>query len=262
MTCELHSDRLDAYVDESLPPEEFAAVENHLSACPSCTAEVLSRLQMKRAVRAAAASLASSSGFRMRPEFRQQLEETIQRKRRPGKRGPGWLRSQTLWLAPAAVALLLIAVFASMLTRRAASNQATAELLDLHIATIASANPVDVVSTDRHTVKPWFQGKIPFTFNLPELQGSQYSLLGGKLVYFEDRPAAQLLFELRKHDISVFIAQNLKDGSAHQSAVASISAKGFSVETWTQSGLSYTVIGDAGSADIHALGELLRTASR
>jgi anti-sigma factor RsiW len=257
MTCELHSDKLGAYVDESLAPEELVVVENHLKTCPSCTVEVLARLQMKRSVRAAAANLASSSEFRIRPELREQLEKTIQ-----NKRGPGRLRSQAQWLVAAAVALLLIFVSASVLTRRSANNQATAELLDLHIATIASANPVDVISTDRHTVKPWFQGKLPFTFNLPELQSSPYNLLGGKLVYLENRPAAQLLFELRKHDISVFIVQDLKDESARESAVASMSTKGFSVESWKQSGLSYAVIGDAGSADIHSLGELLRAASR
>ena len=121
MTCELHSDKLDAYVDESLAPEELVAVENHLNTCPSCTAEVLARLQMKRSIRAAAANLASSSELRIRPEFRQQLEKTIQNSRRPGR-----LRSQAQWLVAAAVALLLIFVSATVLMRRSANNQATA----------------------------------------------------------------------------------------------------------------------------------------
>lgn len=257
MTCELDREKLDAYVDESLPQEELAAVEAHLNACPSCASAALTRLQMKRATRAAAANLALSPAFSMRPEFRQQLEKSIQKTHRPL-----WVRTQFQWLAAAALALLLIAVSATMLTRHAARNQALAELLDQHVATIASTNPVDVVSTDRHTVKPWFQGKLPFTFNLPELQDSPYKLLGGKLVYFKHNPGAQLLYELHKHDLSVFIVQDPPDGIPLETGVASTSEKGFSVETWSQAGLRYVVISDAGPADVHTLGELLRSAGR
>ena len=57
------------------------------------------------------------------------------------------------------------------------------ELADLHVSALASATPVDVISTDRHTVKPWFQGRIPFSFNLPELQGSEFTLIGGRVTY-------------------------------------------------------------------------------
>jgi anti-sigma factor RsiW len=257
MTCDLNPDKLDAYVDESLPPEELATIESHMRNCASCAAEALARLQMKRAIRAAAANLALSHEFSMRPEFRLKFEKSIQKTRRPP-----WENARLQWLAATAVALLLLAVSATMFMRHAARNQALAELLDLHVATIASTNPVDVVSTDRHTVKPWFQGKLPFTFNLPELQDSPYKLLGGKLVYFQHNPGAQLLFELHKHELSVFIVQDSPDGIPIESAVSSRSEKGFSVETWSQSGLRYVVISDAGPADVNALGDLLRSAGR
>ena len=58
---------------------------------------------------------------------------------------------------------------------------------------LASANPYDVVSSDRHTVKPWFQGQIPFAFNLPEFAGTEFTLLGGRLVYLHQQPAAQVV---------------------------------------------------------------------
>jgi anti-sigma factor RsiW len=257
MTCDLHREKLDAYVDESLPPEELAAVEDHMRTCPSCSSEALARVQMKRATRAAAANLALSREFSMRPEFRLNFEKNIQKTRRPL-----WENARLQWLAATAVALLLLAVFTTMFMRHAARNQALAELLDLHVATIASTNPVDVVSTDRHTVKPWFQGKLPFTFNLPELQDSPYKLLGGKLVYFQHNPGAQLLLELHKHQLSVFIVQDTPDSIPFESAVSSRSEKGFSVESWSQAGLRYVVISDAGPADVNALGELLRSAGR
>ena len=129
-------------------------------------------------------------------------------------------------LAIAAALVLVIAISSLLYVRRAQREHALEQMLDMHVAALASANPVDVVSSDRHTVKPWFQGKLPFTFNLPELAGSQYKLNGGKLVYFRGKPAAQLIFELGKHELSVFIAQ---DG-AGTAGVSDANENGFSTE--------------------------------
>jgi len=101
-----------------------------------------------------------------------------------------------------------VVVLSLMYSRRAESERATTEIVDLHVATLASANPVDVVSGDRHTVKPWFQGKAPFSFNLPEFSGTQFKVVGGKIAYVENHVAAQLLLGSGKHEISVFIAQD------------------------------------------------------
>jgi len=256
MSCDVHADILEAYVDESLPREELAGFEDHLHSCQSCAAEALARFQMKRASRAAAADLALSPEFSVRPEFRLRIEKSIQKSSRPR------LNNTLLpWGAAAVVALFLIAISISLFTRHSARDQGIAELLDLHVATMASANPVDVISTDRHTVKPWFQGKLPFSFNLPELQDSPYKLIGGKLVYFKHNPGAQLLFELRKHELSVFIVQEQQGVMPSGTAVDASSDKGFSVESWAQGDLRYVVISDTGSADVHALGDLLRASA-
>ncbi len=254
MNCELVQEKLDAYVDESLAPDDRNAVEEHVRGCAACAANILAKVQMKRATRLAAASFTQSSAFRMRPEFRQQLEKKILKGREPLGR-----KYRLTWLAAGALAMVLVLV-AIVWSRQQARNADLAELLDVHIATLASANPVDVVSSDRHTVKPWFQGKLPFTFNLPELENSPYKLLGGKLIYFEQRPAAQLLFELHKHQVSVFIVQD--DSMTRGSAIASKSERGFSTETWTQNGLRYVAISDTNPADVHALAELLRSAAK
>jgi anti-sigma factor RsiW len=142
-------------------------------------------------------------------------------------------------------------------------EQALGELADLHVATLASAtNPVDVVSTDRHTVKPWFQGKLPFSFNLPEMQNSPLKLIGGRLAYFQQSLGAQLLFEIRKHRISVFIFQNRAALSRLDSGSSLRKKLAFSSETWTEGGLRYFVVGDATPSDVSDLSEHLKTAAR
>lgn len=246
MSCELWAEKMDAYVDSEMNETDLAAVEEHLRTCPDCAAEALTRMQLKRATRAAV-----TMRFAPSPELRRSIEKSIAPKR--SRRGflfsPAW--------AMAAVLMLAVAVSWAMMMRRAARQQEMAQLLDMHVAALASPNPVDVVSTDRHTVKPWFQGKLPFTFNLPELAGSAYKLDGGRLVYFRGQPGAQLIYELRKHEFSVFIVQ-----SGGPSRVSAEKKNGFSTESWSGSGLLYTVMSDAGASDVHALAELMRNAQR
>ena len=165
-------------------------------------------------------------------------------------------------LAAAAVVLLLMVASGVLWTQHSAREQVLAELLDLHVATLASANPVDVISTDRHTVKPWFQGKLPFTFNLPELQNSSFKLVGGKVMYLQHSAGAQLLFDIRNHRLSVFVLQDQPGIDPLAMGVSATRELAFNVETWSDGGLRYVAVGDVSAADIHEISELLRAAAR
>jgi anti-sigma factor RsiW len=161
----------------------------------------------------------------------------------------------------ALAAAVLLAVIAGLLYSR--QPDGFAEVADLHVTALASANPVDVVSTDRHTVKPWFQGKIPFSFNVPELAGTDFSLVGGRLVYFHQKSAAQLIVAMKQHRISVLIVQDSPEmDRALALAPGAKSRDAFSVETWQSQGLRFFVIGDAEPAAIDKLAQLLKTANQ
>jgi anti-sigma factor RsiW len=161
--------------------------------------------------------------------------------------------------------LLIVGVVSLSLNRDRWSQQhrgeqrLMSELADLHVATLASSNPVDVVSTDRHTVKPWFAGKIPFTFNLPELQDSPFSLAGGKVSYLNQSPGAELIFRVRQHQISVFIFQEQALGNVRPDDTLQ-TALSFNVRNWSHNGLRYFVIGDASPQDLDKLSALMKAA--
>jgi anti-sigma factor RsiW len=165
-------------------------------------------------------------------------------------------------MASLAVLALLVIGTAFWLQRLGSNESGLGELADLHISALASAHPVDVVSSDRHTVKPWFQGKLPFTFNLPELQNSPFTLLGGRLAYFQQSPGAQLLFGIRKHEISVFIFQSRARLSDTSLRIVAGKTSTFNCESWTEGGLRYFVVGEAAPADMHALSAILQDAAR
>jgi anti-sigma factor RsiW len=249
MACDTWRNKIAAYSDGELAPDEMRSMGAHLPSCASCTEDLLNRVQLKRAVQAA--------GKRYSPgaDLRRRVQAGI-----PARNRAMWLRG---WMPKLAAAAALAAI--ALLFLRGwppdRQEQTFAELADIHVATLASATPVDVVSTDRHTVKPWFQGKLPFTFNLPELANSPFTLEGGRVSYLDQAPGAHLIFKIGNHRISVFIFQNQPEHRLAPSASRSKSVT-FHVESWTDEGLRYFVIGDADPGDIHKLSELLRAAAR
>ena len=249
MSCERWSDKLDAYIDGELSLLEASDLGKHLRECAGCAAAALERVQMKRSVADAGKYFEPSS------EFRKKIERNVRKS--PKKNNIwGW---QIVALPVALVLIISLATGLYVKREKIKRQRVYGELADLHVATLASAMPVDVLSSDKHTVKPWFQGRIPFTFNLPELQGTDFTLVGGRVAYMGQAPGAQLIYQLRKHELSVFIFQDRGPEIASW-APDPTSLFSFTFETWAKNGLRYFVVGDASSADVDALSKLLRDA--
>jgi anti-sigma factor RsiW len=223
-------------------------LREHLRSCAACSSDSLDRLQAKRAIK--------SAGQRFLPDaaFRARIEKSFRASR------PAWRRWQWLTSVATAAATLLVVGTLLFTHDRSREQHLIGELADLHVATLASSNPVDVVSTDRHTVKPWFEGKIPFTFNLPELEGSPFVLLGGRVTYLNQSPGAELIFRVRQHQISVFIFQERAAEGMRAKDTASTELS-FGVRSWSRNGLRYFVIGDASAEDLDKLSDLLKASS-
>ena len=249
MVCESWKARLDTYLDGEVSEEEIRSFRAHVRSCLSCSADALTRVQMRRAIQVAGKRF--SPGAELRKRVQQSVGSKAQRSFRLG-----WM------LAAATIVILVVGTLTSgYLGNRSGRDRVFSEIADLHVATLASSSPVDVISTDRHTVKPWFQGKIPFAFNLPELQNTEFSLLGGRMTYLEQTPGAYLIYDARKHHISVFVFQERSLPARLEDNSLSPNKLPFNMETWSQSGLRYFVIGDASPADIDSLAKLLKTAS-
>lgn len=248
MACDQWSDKFEAYFDGELSPDDQRAVADHLGQCSACAARALELVQQKRAVQAAARRYLPDSDFRAR----------IQKQIAAPKRktwGPEWLPA---FVAASAATLLVGALlFFNYRQRQQDEQLLVGELLDQHVATMASANPVDVVSTDRHTVKPWFQGKIPFTFDLPELTGTPFTLIGGRMAYLRQAPGAELIFKVRQHQISVFIFQDRGTSPPERVTKTDLA---FQVRSWREAGLRYFAVGDASGSDLDQLRDLLKAA--
>jgi anti-sigma factor RsiW len=257
VACEQWRGKLDLYVDGELASAEEAAFRAHLDGCAGCAAAALDRVQLKRSV------LMAGRRYEPSAQLRAKIENTIAKT--AAKTVSNQPVQATRWgwrilLVPAVIVLIFsLAVNFYSGRQSAARRRVYSELADLHVATLASATPVDVISSDKHTVKPWFQGKIPFTFNLPELQGSEFTLVGGRVTYLEQTPGAHLIYLVRKHEISVFIFPE-RGLEMLSFPAGSVNALSFNTQSWTQNGLRYFVVGDASAGDIAALSKLLRDA--
>lgn len=248
MNCEMWQDKLDAFVDAELPPAQAAAFEEHLRGCPACSAETRARQQLKRETHLAGQAFAPPA----------ELAQKIRREYAPARRRWALIPA----LAGAALAVVVVLLATTWMQHRAVEQQMVAQLVDQHVQTLASTNPVDVVSTDAHTVKPWFAGKVPFSVDVPQLAGTPYTLVGGRLAYFQQEPAAQLIFAVRQHRISVFVFRDHGETPRLGSDSGPVRRMGFNSYTWVEDGIRYFAISDVNPQDVAKLCDLLKDASK
>lgn len=237
-------DKISLYVDDELDAAAQRQFSDHLHDCPECTAAVNAQMELKKVLRTAGRS------FSAPPELHAAVYRAIHP---PRTVNPLWK-----WAMAPLFVLLLGALGYLLIPKSQGADPMMARLVDQHVTNLASANPVDVVSSDRHTVKPWFQGKLPFTFNLPELDGSNFKLDGGKMAYAGQRPGAELWYEAGAHKISVFIFQ---EGDSH-GKMGTSHPLSFNVTHWSQSGLDYYLVTDASQDEASKLIDMFKAANR
>jgi anti-sigma factor RsiW len=219
MRDDLTAEEVERYADGELSPEELTGVEAHLHECSRCANEVLSVMQLKQAVRVAM------------PCYTPRRPLVL----------PGTVSHAPRWLAVAA--LVVLAVGGALFALSGPGGSAR-ELIDLHTTIIASASPIDVISTDRHTVKPWFEGRVPFAVNVPDLSDTPFRLVGGRVVFLRGHPGAYLLVNKGAHRISLFIFESLpRLGSTPQ----------MTLDEWHANGLTYVAVGDVSREDLEVL---------
>jgi anti-sigma factor RsiW len=237
----LTPETVGALVDNELSPAEQSTAQAHMQTCHACALRVLAAHQLKSATKQAVRTFIPSPGALARL--------TAHAQQAPPKRVRIIPFRTAAWGAIAALVLLTLSLGMVRL-----SNERTtlsAELLDQHLATLSDAAAPQVISSDRHTVKPWFQGKLPFSFNLPEPNTlpQDTALQGADLTYVDGKPAALLLFTIHKHHASIFVTQ------AGQLPVltANTTRFGFNMSTVRAAGLDLAAVSDVNRPDLDAL---------
>lgn len=243
MSCQ-RQDQALLYVDDELDPSGWRKFQAHMHSCADCAAAVNAQGEFKKRLRIVGKHFAAP------PE----LHAAVFRSVHPDKSVNPWWK----WIS-APLCALLLGVIAFLVYPRSGHDAIVAGLVDEHVTNLASGHPVDVVSSDMHTVKPWYQGRLPFTFNPPELpEDGPLQLLGGKVAYAGQQPGAQLWYQTGPHKISVFIFQ-ARPGTGQAGSNRGLS---FNVNSWVQGGLQYYLVTDASQEEAGKLVTLFQEANR
>ena len=250
MTCARVRQVLDALVDRELDAATERGIEAHLAACPECARLKAERTGLIGQLRAAAPYFIAPD--RLRSTIGTALAENDGARARPiGP--PTWLQTGLL-AASAATAALLAGIW---IGRPPIDDAQRDPAVASHVASLSPGRRlIDVASTDRHAVKPWFAGKLDFTPPVRDLTAEGFALAGARLDHVGDRQAAAVVYRMRNHDINLFVWRAV--AGEQQEEVALSAVRGFGVATWAQDGLRFAAVSDLDARDLERFARLVR----
>jgi len=221
---------VQAEFDGELDAAEAAGIAAHRAACPICQAGWTTLAAARTALRD------GSLREEMRPEFRRALERPFETALPAARPRPRWWREAASFAVGAALAASL-----ALTLRPAVEPGLLAALVDDHVRALQPGHLTDVVSTDRHTVKPWFDGKLDFAPPVKDMAAAGFPLLGGRLDYLAGRPVAALAYAAGKHPINLFVWPQPGTGSTAPELAA---RNGFTVIHWSDDGMALWAVSD------------------
>ncbi len=248
MSCEESRVLLHGYVDRELDLAHSLEIERHLQTCAGCTQEYTNLRALRGALSDGSLSYAVPEGLERRIQMAVRRTEKADR--------PSFAVTRLSRLAAAAVVLfaLVWGGYRFAFLPRANENLAQ-EVVASHVRSLMAAHLEDVISTDQHTVKPWFAGKLDFSPPVVDPAAQGYPLIGGRLDYLAGRPVAALVYRHRKHVINVFVWPSASDTN---SPARVESHQGYQVVHWTQAGMTEWAVSDMNGTDLQTFAHLLQ----
>jgi len=248
MTCQETGRLIHAFVDGELDLTRSLEMEAHLRECKSCA---LARDE----IRALSSSLKDASlRFTPSASFEKRLRSAVRREAKETPVKQSWWR----WsMAAASFAVVVLAVWVTsvILNRPSSDNLVAQEVVSSHVRSLMAQHLTDVPSSDQHTVKPWFDGKLDFSPPVKDPKEQGFELKGGRLDYIDNRPVAALVYQRRQHLINVFVWP--AKSSSKSTTQASVS-QGYNLIRWTNSGMEWWAISDLNLAELQQFVQLLQ----
>ena len=239
MDCTIHRHLLEAYLDGELGFERTLEVEAHLASCSICSSEVQSWKDIRVAMQGPELYLRAPA----------HLEDKLRKLLPQGQREttPWFLRS--IWAAGGA-AFATVVLLVSFAVMRPAVPVFGQDVVTSHIRSLMADHLMDVVSTDQHTVKPWFDGKLDFAPPVQDFASEGYPLAGGRLDYLGDRKVAVLIYHRALHIINLYVWPAQDNGSSRM-RVETI--RGYNVVSWKKGGFEFRAVSDLNMAELRDL---------
>jgi anti-sigma factor RsiW len=251
MRCERARELIGAHVDGELDRGDAAAIAAHLESCASCR-ELMSDIQHVSGAMAALGREPAPEALlqRVRSSLASAAEQ--QEARALWWRVPPHFVRQAAQLAAACVLSVLLTWW--ILSFGEQRERLESELLTAHIRSLIQDSPIQVASSDTHTVKPWFAGRVDFAPEVKDLTAEGYPLVGGRLDYVGERRVGALVYRRRLHVINVFM---WPAANAETAPPRLMSKHGYNLLAWNKGGISYWAVSDLDAAELQRLQSLL-----
>jgi anti-sigma factor RsiW len=253
MNCEETQNLIHAYVDAELDLVRSLEVEQNLNDCPVCSASRENLEALSGAI----------TDLRYQPpaHLQKRITRAIRKEARAERKPSLW--SWRLVYVAASVAFIAILSWSAMrlLSLPSENDLLAREVIASHVRSLMAEHLADVMSSDQHTVKPWFNGRLDFSPSVQDLASDGFPLYGGRLDYVNNRPVAALVYERRKHCINLFVWPSA-DGSDSASGLSTVSestAQGYNVVHWNGAGMTYWVVSDLNKNELREFSELVRS---
>lgn len=250
MSCDPIRSLLHAYVDGELELSKALEVEAHVQTCVAC-----SRMA-KNLVTLRAALHDSALHFNPPPALQPKLRSAL---RKAAKTESRFLSYRSRWLgavAATAFAVVLSWSVVPLLSNVSQHDILVQQVVASHVRSLMADHLTDINSSDRHTVKPWFNGKLDFSPPVNDLNAQGFPLLGGRLDYLDNRSVAALVYRHRGHFINLFIWPS---SSLSDTAAEALEQQGYHVRYWRQSGMNYWAVSELNEKELQEFAQQVRT---
>ena len=246
MTCDEAEILLHALIDGELDAGHAREVEQHVAGCARCTAALADYRAMSAAIAGADVRYTAPSSLRERIEASlpqpKSAEVVPLRSRRSVLRGFAMGSVVSALAATGLVAIVL---------RNDDEQRIESEVVSAHLRSLQAGHLIDVVSTDQHTVKPWFNGKLDVSPPVIDLTAQGFTLIGGRLDYLDARAIGAVVYKRRQHVINLFVAQT---ASTERKPAKMETMQGFSVLRWSEQGMNFWAVSDIGADELTEFG--------
>jgi anti-sigma factor RsiW len=237
MTCDEAKILLHALLDNELDAGHARKVEAHIASCASCAAELVAQREMKRMLADTKLHYTAPAGLRAR------IEASLpQPQRQPSRRSV--LRGFAMG---SAVSTLAASGVVAVVLRQDDQQRILSEVVSAHLRSLQAGHLIDVVSTDQHTVKPWFNGKLDVAPPVIDLTAQGFTLVGGRLDYIDARAIGAVVYKRRQHVINLFVSQT---ASTEHRPPKTQTMQGFNCRRWGERGLNFWAVSDIGSDEL------------
>ena len=255
MDCKRTLALLPAHVDQELGLPEVKELDDHLQTCPACHSAFVSQTTLRAAIKQRATYFQAPIDLESR--IRAALPKETDAQPGRAKQGPRYWGAWNWMNVGSVLASLVVLIWSAGLYLATPSpNQRLAEeVVSSHVRSMMVNHIADVASSDQHTVKPWFNGKLDFSPIVNDLSTQGFPLIGGRLDYLDHRSVAALVYRHRLHLINVYIWPAAKE---RQTAIQTASIQGYHLVHWSEEGMRYWLISDLDPQDLMALARILQ----